>query len=145
MTRFLLPRKIADAQATAKKAFDIDPATPDARSVYANVLIHQARYAEAEELLKEFVGTSEYYDPQIVNAYGYMKNYAKVIELLNLKIAKNEMTAQDYFPLGAAYAGAGQIQNAITAITKAGEIDTSLKAKADEMIGQLQGIIPVKK
>jgi len=145
VTLYLLQGKVTDAEQTAKKAFDIDPATPDARSVYANVLIHEQKYADAEVLMKEFVGTSEYYDPQIVNAYGYMKNYAKVIELLNLKIAKNEMTAQDYFPLGAAYAGVGQMQNAIAAITKAGELDTSLKAKADEMIGQLQGIVPVKK
>ncbi len=130
--------RYADAEVNAKKAFELDPTYPDARVAYATTLIHQKKFAEGETVMLPLKGTANYYNPRIINAYGMTEQYAKILELVNEKIAGGAGEARDYFSLAASYAGLGKKTEALAAVAKAVSLDANLKTQGDQITAQIQ-------
>ncbi len=130
--------RYAQAEVNAQKAFELDSTHPDARVAYATTLIHLKKFTEGEAIILPLKGTANYYNMRIINAYGMAENYAKIIELVNEKIAAGAGEARDYFSLAASYAGLGKKAEALAAVEKAVSLDANLKAQGDQIIAQIK-------
>ena len=128
------------AEEKAKIAYDLDSANPDAALTYATALIYNHKNDESDKVIKP-LRDKKYaaaYDTRIVNAYGNMKEFDKVIELVNGKIAAGYASARDYFAIAGAYAETKQKDKAIGALQTAEGLDSTLKDQADSLIQQLK-------
>ena len=140
---YLSMGRYADAEATAKQAYDILPANTNAGLAYATTLIYQKKVDEASIITANLGDTA--FDNRIVNAYGNGGYFTKVVELENEKIAKGLADGHDYFALAGGLASLGQKEQAIAAINKAVSLDGSLKDQGDQLIKQLNAGRPLTK
>jgi cytochrome c-type biogenesis protein CcmH/NrfG len=139
-TMYLQTGNSAQAEAAFKTAFDLTHDYSEARMYYAIGLIYNKKFAEADEIMK---GVDEgsarlRYDNRLINAYGNNKQYQRVVDLINDKIAANAATGRDWISLGGAYMELGQKQKAIESFLTASSTDSSLGAQADQFINQIQ-------
>ena len=126
------------AEQTAKTAYELEKANPDTAVAYAVALIYQNKPDLGGEVLAPFKEYALYYDTRIINAYGNTKQYQKVIEVVNEKIARGFGGGRDYFALAGAQLELGQSAAAIASIEKGISVDASLKAQGDELIKQIK-------
>jgi O-antigen ligase/Tfp pilus assembly protein PilF len=139
---YVAMNRYADAEVSAKTAYDLQPANNEAQLAYATVLIYLKKVDQATAI----VGTSSNaYDARIINAYGVGGYFDKVIELVNEKIALGQAGGRDYFSLAGAYAQIGQKEKALAAVEKAVSIDSSLKEQGDKLIQQINIASIIKK
>src|SRR3989338_1929977 len=129
----------AGSEEAARTAYLLEPSYTEAAVAYASALIYQKKFDEAEKVLLGFPDSAVPYDGRIVNAYGNVGRYDKVVVLVNEKIAKGTGVGRDYFSLAGAYSGLGDSAKAAEAITKAMEVDASLKEQGEQMLKQLRG------
>lgn len=132
---YVAMQRYADAEATAKIAYDLVPENGEAKIAYAVALIYQKKPNEADAI----VGTSSAaFDSRVINAYGIGGYSDKLIAILNEKIAQGQAVARDYLSLAGGYAQLGQKQKAIEAVEKGISLDASLKEQGDQLIRQIQ-------
>jgi len=132
----------AKAEEQAKIAYELAPEYTEAAVVYTTTLIYQNKLDLATEVMLPFRNSSAFYDSRIVNAYGNTKQFNKVIELINEKIAKGNGVGRDYFSLAASYVELGQKEQAIAAVEQAMSLDASLKDQGEQLIDQINGTPP---
>lgn len=128
----------AHAEELTKTAFMLDERNPDARLMRISALIYNGRFAEADELADGFELPRQRYDSRIVNAYGKTGQYAKVVELINEKIAQGEATGRDWLALGGSFLELGKRAESEQALKKAVELDASLKDQTEALLKQLE-------
>ena len=128
----------ADAEKVTKIGYEIEPANTDARLAYATALIYMKKSDEATALMSELKNSRLPYDNRIINAYGNEGDYAKVIALVNEKIARGYAAGRDYLSLGAAYIALNQKDNAITAVEKGISLDPSIKDQGEAFLQQVK-------
>ncbi len=140
---YLSMGRYADAETEAKTAYDLLPENADAGIAYASALIYNKHLDVAGAVIAK-LGDSAY-DSRIVNAYGNAGAFDKVVQLVNEKIAKGKAVGRDYFALAGGLASLGQKEQALAAIQKAVEMDSSLKDQGDQLIKQINAGRPLTK
>lgn len=130
-------RNYAHAEELARTAFELDTRNPDARTIYSAALIYSGKFTQADEVSGGFDEYSRQrrYDSRIVNAYGNMGQYDQVVTLINEKIARGEALARDWLALGGSLLELGKRAEGEEALKKAVELDASLKAQVDQVLG----------
>ena len=127
--------RYAEAESTAKTAYDLLPENPDAGVAYVTALIYQRKLDVALPILQNMGNAA--FDNRIVNSLGKNGYYDKVILFENEKIARGLATGRDYFTLAGGLASIGQKQSALEAIDKAVSVDPSLKDDGDQLKQQI--------
>ena len=75
---------------------------------------------------------------RLVNLYNKVGDYYRVIDLYKEAVAEQPSNAQFYASLAATYKAVGDIENAILAARKAGEIDPSFEDESEAFINSLK-------
>lgn len=135
-TMYLQMKRMSEAEMVLKKAYELEPNFYDARLMYGVSLIYNAKFAEAEAVLEKIRKDNVHvqFDNRLVNAYGNMRQFDKVLQVVNEKIAQNKAVGRDYLALGGAYVELGQRAKAIEAFEQAKKMDTTLTEEADSYI-----------
>ena len=118
-----------------KEAYDLGPQFMESRVLYATA----AMYAGKKDLVNELIATEDAKKAFALNdtalqATYSAKEYAMLIEMLNVRIAENPDVAQNRASLAFVYNEMGDMQNAIATLQKAGEDIPAFKAEADSYI-----------
>jgi len=120
-----------------KKAYDLAPTYIDAMQQYGLGLIYARQYDEALRVTAPNKQYQVYYDTRMINAWGSMGQFDKVVEMVNEKIGKGWDSGRDYLALGGAYFELKEKDKAIAAVQNAVAKDASLKDQADSILKQL--------
>jgi len=136
---YVAVRDYPRAEEQAKIAYDFANTNPDAILTYATTLIYQKKLALVDEVLASRKDTPTAYDSRIINAYGNIGQYQKVVELVNEKIARGFGSGRDYFSLAGGYATLGDKAAAIAAVEKGMSLDAGLKDQGTQLIEQING------
>ncbi len=128
----------ARAEELAKTSYEFDKSNPEPALMYAVTLIYQNKSPLVDPILAPFANSQTPYDNRIIGAYANTKQYQKVIELLNEKIARGYASGRDYFTLAGTYLELGQKDSAIAAVKKAMSIDASLKDQGEQAIKEIE-------
>src|SRR3989344_3330507 len=113
--QFLIQGNYDEAEAVTKTAYELDPTYPAAALAYTVTLVYQKKLDEVEKVLAPFKekGAPVIYEYRLISAYGANRNFGKVVELVNERIARGYATGRDYFSLAGGYDGLGQTANAL--------------------------------
>src|SRR3989338_1156624 len=133
--QFLIQGNYDEAEAVTKTAYELDPTYPAAALAYTVTLVYQKKLDEVEKVLAPFKekGAPVIYENRLISAYGANRNFGKVVELVNERIARGYATGRDYFSLAGGYDGLGQTANALAAIRQGMSVDPSLKEEGEKM------------
>ena len=130
-----------EAENTAKKAYDLYPQNGNAGVAYATALVYNKKADQALALVKT-LGDSGL-DTRIINAFGAVGFFDKVVEFENERIARGIATGRDFFSLAGGLAAMGKKAEAIAAIQKGVSVDSSLKDQGDQVIKQIEAGKPL--
>lgn len=128
--------KLAEALSFAKEAFLLDETYPEARRIYAIILILSGKGSEAEPL---FSGeNSSIADARVAQAYMRVGQNKNAISILEKITSAGTQDAQVYLVLASAYLTSGDRAKSITALEKAGALNTNLKEQTNYLIGEIK-------
>jgi tetratricopeptide (TPR) repeat protein len=130
--------KYDEAESRLRTAYDLEQGNPDAQLMFAIALIYTKQFAQAAEIEQKFAGTLRMTDSRLINAYGNVERFDRVVALIGEKIAAGQMSGRDYVYLAGAYAALGDREKAIEALEQAKALDASLAASADDMIKEIR-------
>lgn len=123
-----------------KKAVELNEKVGNSHWNYGVIAIVVGEKALGEEEIaksgKAFEGLSASDFNQLINAYSRTKDYPKIIELYERRIALAP-DANLYASLAAIYKEAGDKQKAKEAAEKAGQLDPANKSQVDQFIQAL--------
>lgn len=115
-TTLLALKKLDEAVATMKTAYELAPKNKDAKVLYGISLIYSKKFAEVEKLLAGDTTAST--DNRILQAYMEVGKYDVVITSFKEKIAADP-SAQNHVSLAGAYLKFGQSVNALKELQEA--------------------------
>jgi len=143
----LSEKKYLESYQSFKRAVELNPKV-DLSWWFLSVVAYQTeKYQEAvvdvENALE--LGYNNYYDSvtdlmRLVNVYGKVGNYQKVVEYYLLAIELQPQNPQFYASIAAAYAKLGDFDKARVMALKAAEIDPQFKEEADKFVNSLPKI-----
>ncbi|HVZ76255.1 MAG TPA: O-antigen ligase family protein [Candidatus Paceibacterota bacterium] len=128
----------ASALPVLKKAFDLAPDYDQARIIYAGGLYYAGQQAAGDALLTERFGTTTVDDDQLLQFYQNTKQYERVIDIWNLRAAKNPADANTLYGLASAYFAAGNTTQTITILQQIIKDNPSLASQVEPIITQIQ-------
>lgn len=128
--------KMDVALSLAKEVFLLDQSYPEARRIYAIILILSGKGPQAEMILAE--SKEPVADSRVAQAYMRVGQNKNAITLLEKLIAGDSENAQVYMTIASAYLASGNRAKAISSLEKAGTLNPNLKAEADSLIGEIK-------
>ncbi len=135
-TYFSLNR-VSDASTLLKAAYESAPNYGNAKIFYAVSAIRSGDSKFAEELIATMTPETAI-DDRFVKAYFEVKQFAKVIELLKLRIIKNPTDVQAHISLAAAYFSNGNRKEAVAELQKTIELNPAFKEQGEHYIKEIQ-------
>lgn len=93
--------------AALKEAFELEPAFPEARIIYAIALMGLGDAAQSDELLIEGFGSVIIDDNRLLRAYTDMKRYDRVVQIWQLRVQTAPNNLDNQASLALAYKAAG--------------------------------------
>jgi O-antigen ligase/tetratricopeptide (TPR) repeat protein len=130
--------KYADALATFKQAYELEPSFRDARLLYAIVLIRGGHTTEAEQMLAPLVEAGEAVDQRLALALVEAKQYGAIRAIWGAHIAAHPDDLQAYVTLAAAYYAAGDRAAAIRTLQTAQKAVPEASAQLEGFIQQIR-------
>lgn len=131
--------KMEDAKASFSKAYELGPQFPLLATYVAAVDIVTGDTKSAHALLLDTQGTTTVNSDVLLAAYYRVKDWKRVADILQIRIALPDATAQTWFSLAATYYAAGDAESAIATIHKAAELYPEAASSAEAAIRQIQG------
>jgi O-antigen ligase/Flp pilus assembly protein TadD len=128
--------KTKEALALAKEVFSLDPSYPEARRIYAIILIVSGKGEEAEKLLAD--SKEPVTDARVAQAYMRVGQNKKAVNILEKIIAGGQKDSQLYLVLASAYLHSGERAKAVAALEKASELNPNFKAETDFLISEIK-------
>lgn len=129
---------LAKAIETAKETFALDKNYPDARNLYASLLIYSGQLKMADQLLEEGFGTVIINDPIIINAYADARLFDRVLKIWQIRTDKSPGDFQNWVSLAAAYLNVGNRQKSIETLQKAITVNPGFKSEGEYYIGEIR-------
>ncbi|HWB33882.1 MAG TPA: O-antigen ligase family protein [Candidatus Paceibacterota bacterium] len=129
---------VADALPILKKAYDLAPDYDEARIVYAGGLYYAGQNAAADALLTERFGTTTVDDDQLLQFYQNTKQYGRVIDIWNLRLASDPTNVNDLYSLAAVYFASGDTTHTIAILQQIIKDNPSLASQIQPIITQVQ-------
>ncbi|MCI0542705.1 O-antigen ligase family protein [bacterium] len=126
------------ALSLAKEAYELEPNFQEAAKVYAVVAVHAGEQKLADEILQKSFGTTVVEDDNLINAYGATKQFAKAVEILELRVKNNPGDPQAHLRLAAGYSEMGQFAKAIAELRKTIELEPQFKEQGEGFIKLLE-------
>ena len=127
----------AGATATFKKAFDLDPAYPTARVLYAGIHYYTGQVAQGDAILTEGFGSTIIDNDQLIRVYTDTKMYSRVAAIWQKRIENNPKDVNNYLGLAQAYFQAGDKVNTIATLQKMSQLDPSKAGDIQQLITQI--------
>ncbi|MES2006521.1 MAG: O-antigen ligase family protein [Patescibacteria group bacterium] len=135
---YLSSGDVENTLALFKKAYDLAPAYPDARVLYATGLYYAHKNTEADALLTEGFGSVLYDDTRLLQTYMSLKMYDRVVAIWNKKLEAAPKDTNVLLGLASAYFQMGNTAQTIATIQKVIEIDPTSKTQMEAIIKQIQ-------
>ena len=127
-----------NALAPLKQAYDETPQYPDARIYYASALYYNNQGAEADQLLTAGFGTVLYDNQTLMQVYYNTKQYGRLAQIYEARIAKNPGDAQAMLADAVlTYFAGGSKEAAIAELKKAASTDPSIATQINSFIDQI--------
>lgn len=128
--------RLPEALLVAKEAFLLDETYPEARKLYATLLVMTGKSIEAEKLIME--STILAVDARIIQAYKNQGKIGQALTLLTTLEKKYPEEAELYFLKASVYLDLGNKTAAITALEKGKLLDPNLAGEADTLIAEIK-------
>lgn len=122
----------------ARSAYELDPRYRDAAIIYAATAIYANQKELADQLLEPIYGDKAHDEDRLLRAYVEKGHYREVLKIWQSRVENEPANAQHRLALAAAYLALGERQRAIAEITKAVELDPSLKDQAEFYIEEIR-------
>lgn len=139
---YISKKEYDKAFAILKEAYDLEPAFPDARDLYAVGAIYAGRTDIAKDILISAYGTVIVARDEFVNAYAAVGDYKIVILIWQKRISelneKGEDNPQFHVSLAAAYLKNGERQKAIEELEKVIKLNPSFKNQGEYYINEIR-------
>ena len=139
---FLLTRqgKFKEALVAAQRAYELDKTAAEPLKIYALVAIYGGENKLAADLLSELkvINSAELLDGRFANAYAGTKQYGKVVEFWQAKVATDSSNADNHLRLAAAYFAVGQPQNSIKELETFIALNPSKKTDGEYLINEIK-------
>ena len=122
-----------------KKAYDLEPASPESKIIYIVGAIYTKNDAVLKEILPQMNVESFISDNRILRAYADIGDINTVIAILTERLKKDPTNMQYKLSLASAYLQIGQRQTAINLIQEMIKQDPTFKEQGESYIKQIQG------
>jgi len=132
--------KFPEALMVAKRSYDLDQTALEPLKIYTLIAIYSGENKLANDLLLELkiINPADLLDDRFINAYAETKQYNKVLELWQAKVAADSKNAENHVRLAAAYFAIGQIQNSIRELEIFISLDPGKKADGEYLINEIK-------
>ena len=135
---YIAKKQYNDAYDYIKKAYDLDPAFPEATKGLATLAIITGKQAYAEELMTKRFGSPFTADRQLLNAYAQAGNFGRVRDIWLLFLEQEPNNIQFRVNLAATYLKLGNREEAIRQIQKSIEINPNFKEQGNGFIQEIR-------
>lgn len=122
---------------TFKFAFDLEPNNGEARIRYSLILMYSGDVKLADKILEDG-GGNFYYDPRIINALQFIKQYSKILSIWQKRVTEDPNNIEFRKSLAAAYILNGNSVEAINALEGVVKLRPELKKDLDFMIAEIR-------
>ena len=130
--------KFEDAFAISKKAYDMAPASLDAKIIYAIASIYAGKMDTANQVIKQVYGDGVPDDDRLLKAFYDTKNFPPIIAVWEKRVAGSPQNASYRLALAAAYLAGGNRSSAVLMIQKAIELDPKIKEQGEYYIKEIK-------
>ncbi len=121
-----------------RAAYELEPSFREAALLYAVGATYAGESAFSSELLTKTFGTDLETDDRLIQAYVNTKQYGKVVEMWEKKVADNPGIPQYHLSLAASYFQVGRRGDAVRQIRKVIELNPSFKAQGENYIREIE-------
>lgn len=128
--------KADEGLAVLKQAYDLAPANPEAKVLYAVGLIYSGKYDQAKTFMNGDISLTA--DSRVLQAYLSMNRFADIVDIIKTKIAADPNNGQLHMSLAGVYLKMHQGQNAIKEIQAAIKIAPQFAALGNFYIKEIQ-------
>lgn len=135
---YLGKQDFPNALAQFKTAYDLEPASPEAKIIYAVGAIYARDGKLVQQLLSGVNQDTIIADNRVLRAYADIGDYQTVIALLTARIQKDPTNQQYQLSLASAYIQIGQKQKAISIIQAMITANPAFKEQGEAYIKQIQ-------
>lgn len=135
---YLSQKQYDKALDVLKKAFDLEPAFPDALKYYASALIYAGRESEADSLITSRGMDRAAFADVFITVYADKGDWAKVISLVQAKITADPSNLQNRMNLVAAYFQSGDKVRAVATLREMIAFDPTFKTTGEQYIQQIE-------
>lgn len=126
----------AQAVETFKKAYELEPASKEAKVLYALGLIYNDKFVEAKKILADDINALT--DQRILETLVQKKMFNEITEIAKLKIAADPRNPQVYMSLAGLYLQMKKPADAIEQIKKVIEISPDFKQAGEYYISEIR-------
>lgn len=135
---YLQQGNMQEALKAFKTAYDEAPEYATARILYAQGLYFAGQNVAADALLVEGFGSVTADNDQLIQIYGDLKMYARVVAIWQARVNKNPNDAELRLGLASAYFSAGNNQGAIAQLREMARLNPQAAAQVENIITQIQ-------
>jgi len=121
-----------------KKAYDLEPVSPESQLIYAIGGIYVKNAAVVKDMFAKLDPDKVMNDNRIIQAYIGIGDHQDVIAILNYRVQKDPTNAQNKLSLASEYMTIGQKQKAIDIIQQMIKDDPTFKTQGETYIKQIQ-------
>ena len=140
---YLNKGELGKAAEVFKEAYDLDHTYPEARNLYALILLMNNNPAEADKVLNSGSNQYAYADDRIAAFFKNQKNYPMLLKSREEIAGLHPEDVNAWSNLAEARYLLGDRAGAIEAMKKAGQINPSVKAAAEEAIKKIESGQPL--
>lgn len=135
---FLMKGDGASALSEAKKAYELEKNYEEAKIVYALTALSVNNLELYNQLIEDISNEKLIYDDRFISILAARKDFAKVIEIIKIRIANNPANIEYRITLAAAYLQAGNREAAISVIQEIIKINPSFKERGEYYINEIK-------
>jgi len=135
---YINAKQFDKALAVAKESYELDTANVDAAKMYAVAAIAAKQQDLADKILTQAFGTALPFDDNVVNAYGMIGRYDKIITTFKNQLEKTPKDKDLLTRLAAAYVATGDKDNAIATLQTIMTLYPEFKEQGTYYIQQIQ-------
>ncbi len=133
---YLNSNQLDQALAVLRRAYELDPAYPEARANLITVLILAGREDEAEEFRLSTNTTAE---PRYAQALAQRGKWDRALAIWKEIVEHEPRSPENRANLGLAYVQVGRRTDAVRELREAARLQPSFAPQAEELIRQIQG------
>ncbi len=137
-TSYLRMGRNDDALMAFKQAYELEPNFESAHIIYAVGALYAGQDALAQELLSSLPEQVYYFDDRIFQAYAQRREFNRLLEILDKRIAQNPDDVTNHLNRAGVYLEMGNRQASITELQEVIRLNPDFKKQGDRYISEIR-------